>query len=187
MRRPRGTVLEALFWLAFAGTAFALTYQFDEPLPTYRFGATGWPRVIIVGIALAALAPLLASVLRRGVRLERSPGTSARFDDGPAVQPAARSLGQVDWKTNAKRLVTFALPLVYVAAMDRVGFLLVTPLFLAGYMCLLGLRRWAAVAAVALAIYALVLVVFVKLLFTPLPLGAGVFHALNARYVDLIR
>lgn len=188
MRRPRGAVLEALVWLAFAGTAFALTYHFDERLPTYKFGATGWPRAVIVGIALAALALLLASFVRPRAGPERAPDPPARSYGSPAVaEPAARSFGEVDWKTNVRRLVTFALPLAYVLAMNRVGFLLVTPLFLAGYMYLLGLRRWVVVAVVALGIYGLVLVLFVKLLFTPLPLGAGVFHTLNARYVDLIR
>ena len=51
-----GRWLEAVFWLGFAVLAYAFTFSFDREIEIYRFGAAGWPRAVIVLLALAALA-----------------------------------------------------------------------------------------------------------------------------------
>ncbi|MFQ5829065.1 MAG: tripartite tricarboxylate transporter TctB family protein [Candidatus Methylomirabilia bacterium] len=197
MRRiARGSLVEALFWLVFAGTAFAVTYRFDQPLLTYEFGPAGWPRALLVGMALAALGLLLSSVsftLQRPTCSRDAdapphwPRAGSGVDAGVICEPATAPPGKADLKTNLRRVTTFALPFAYVFAMDRVGFLLITPFFLAAYICLLGLRRWPTLVGVTAAIYCLVVLIFVKLLFTPLPQGVGFFHRLNGQYISLIR
>ncbi|MFQ5915229.1 MAG: tripartite tricarboxylate transporter TctB family protein [Nitrospinota bacterium] len=173
-RRPGGSLAEPLAWLAIAGVTFALTYQFDEPLPTYAFGPAGGPRALLVGIFIAALALLLfPDPVATG-------GTSETYPDGSPPPGTDRN-------AKLRRLGIFVVPLVYVFMMDRVGFLLVTPFFLAAYMYLLGFRRWLPLACVTLAIYGLIVAIFVKLLFTPLPQGVGFFHSLNGWYISLIR
>ena len=39
--------VEGLIWLVFAALVYALTFEFDQPLRGYAFGATAWPRAIL--------------------------------------------------------------------------------------------------------------------------------------------
>ncbi len=54
-------------------------------------------------------------------------------------------------------------------------------------MYLLGVRRWVTLIAVTAGFYGAVVVIFVKLIFTPLPQGAGFFHSLNGQLIGLIQ
>jgi hypothetical protein len=192
MRPSRGDLLEALAWAIFAGAAFALTYRFDAPLPGYKFGAVGWPRAIIIATGVSALALLLSAVLSRppgrgGSGDRHAPPRSLAAEGDPSLGRALGSLLRARWRTVLGRFATFAVPLAYVFVMGRVGFLLTTPFFLAAYMYLVGIRRPFTLVWVTTAIYALVVVIFVKALYTPLPQGVGVFHSLNGQLINLIR
>lgn len=190
MSRPQGgNAAEALFWLLFAGGTFALTYTFDQPLSTYAFGPAGWPRILIGGIALAALALLLSSLASRRSQgpLGVTPSSLSAVYDDPDGAPAGESLPAASLRTAMKRLAIFVLPLAYVLAMGKIGFLPVTPFFLIAYMYVLGVRGWFALSWVTLVIYGLVVVIFVKLLYTPLPQGAGFFHSVNGKLISLIQ
>ena len=44
--------------------------------------------------------------------------------------------------------IVFAVPILYVYAMHKIGFLLVTPVFLPLYMYILGVRRWPVIVGV---------------------------------------
>lgn len=192
MKAPRRDLLEALAWLILAGAAFALTYRFDAPLPGYRFGAVGWPRAIIVAIGVSALALVLSALLSRSAGRGRpgspqapSPSRTAAGDPPPEGPPVG--FGRAGRRTALTRLTTFALPLAYVFAMGKIGFLLATPFFLVAYMYVVGVRRPFTLAWVTATVYALVVVIFVKALYTPLPQGVGVFHSLNGQLIGLIR
>jgi len=71
--------------------------------------------------------------------------------------------------------------------MHYFGFLLTTPVFLAVYMVVLGVKRLRTVAVITVALSALLLVIFVKLVFTPLPQGAGVFNSINGEIIGLVQ
>ena len=174
---------EGLIWLAFAALAYFLTYEFDRPLRGYALGATTWPRSIILMIGLGAVGLLVSGLLNPGGTADRSADLDSSFDTQTPAAPAEF------WRQalEPKRLLTFGLPLVYVAAMHRFGFLFVSPVFLFAYMILFGYRKWPVLIAVNLAIYALVLLVFVRLLYTHFPPGLGVFHSLTGRFVDAIQ
>lgn len=178
---------EGLIWLAFAALAFSLTYEFDQPLRGYALGATTWPRAIILMIGLGAAGLLVSQLLGGGAKPDAESAPDTGFDTGPDAA-APRSTAEF-WRQalEPKRLLTFGLPLVYVAAMHRFGFLFVSPVFLFAYMVLFGYRRWRVLIAVNLAIYTVVLLVFVRLLYTHFPPGLGVFHSLTGRFVDLIQ
>ncbi|MDE0149267.1 MAG: tripartite tricarboxylate transporter TctB family protein [Rhodospirillaceae bacterium] len=179
---------EGLIWLAFAALAFFLTYEFDQPLRGYDLGATTWPRAIILMIGLGAVGLLVSGLLNPGAEADRSADLDSSFDAESKASPPAASTAEF-WRQalEPKRLLSFGLPLVYVAAMHRFGFLFVSPVFLLAYMYLFGYRKWRVLIAVNLAIYALVLLVFVRLLYTHFPPGLGVFHSLTGRFVDLIQ
>lgn len=177
--------IEGLIWLAFAALAFALTYEFDQPLRGYAFGASGWPRAIILMIGVGG-AGLLVSGLLASKSAERGTGTS---NDSPETAVDRANSADSGWRQvlEPKRLLTFGLPLAYVLAMHRFGFLFVSPVFLIAYMYLFGYRRWPVLIGVNLAIYGLVLLIFVRLLYTAFPPGQGVFHSLTGQFVDFIQ
>jgi cytochrome c oxidase subunit IV len=51
------------------------------------------------------------------------------------------------------------------------GFFVTTPFFLAGVMLMMGERRWKYILAVTILIFGLIIVVFMKFLYVPLPMG----------------
>ena len=179
---------EGLIWLAFAALAYFLTYEFDQPLRGYALGATTWPRAIILMIGLGAVGLLVSGLLNPGAETDRSADLDSSFDAESEASPPAASTAEF-WRQalEPKRLLSFGLPLVYVAAMHRFGFLFVSPVFLLAYMYLFGYRKWRVLITVNLAIYALVLLVFVRLLYTHFPPGLGIFHSLTGRFVDFIQ
>jgi hypothetical protein len=144
-------------WVGLACTAFALTFGFKGEIANYEYGAAGWPRVLFVGIVIISLAQLFISLHR----LKRSP---EQTDDKAAGDDAPASIAGLPVRT-------IAAPVIYVALMPQVGFFVATPFFLASVMLIMGERRYLRIACVTAAIYAVVLLIFVKLLFVPLPIG----------------
>ena len=54
-RLTLGQWFEVAIWLAVAGIAYRYTLEFDRDVEMYRFGADGWPRLLILFIFLAAI------------------------------------------------------------------------------------------------------------------------------------
>ena len=181
MRKSRSAIFEGLIWITIACVAFLLTFQFNDPLAHYRYGASGWPRTLILGIVIFAVI----NAVWRGLLSRRSRllGTrEALSSDTPPSRPTIAA------SVHVKRLGSFAIPLLYLFLMPRAGFYLLTPLFIAGYMVLLGERRWIHLVGTTLLIYALSLIVFVKLLYVPLPVGNWPgFYDINSFFVALIK
>ncbi len=53
-----GHVVEVLLWLLLAALLYAWSFDFDREIEIYKFGASAWPRVIILLIAIAAIGQL---------------------------------------------------------------------------------------------------------------------------------
>lgn len=177
-RRVR-SVVESACWLVFCVVAFALTYQFDEPLPMFELGAAFWPRVMLIGIAAAALVMMIGSILTKdGDNTDSVQQTSA---------DSSHSVSAQTWRERGRIVLVFLVPILFVYAMHKLGFLLVAPFFLAAYMYLFGVRRWVPLVSVTVGVYAAVVVIFVKLIFTPLPQGAGVFYTINGHLLGLLQ
>ena len=51
----RQDIFEAVFWLSIAVIFFAVSFSFNQPIEIYKFGATGWPRVILFLMDLVCL------------------------------------------------------------------------------------------------------------------------------------
>lgn len=172
-------VLEGGVWLALAAVAYGLSFQFGEPLAVYRFGAAGWPRALLLLMTIVALCQMAAGL-----------GWFARNHAPPSPAPSA-SLAEPkrpEARTYVKRVATFALPLIYLFLLPRVGYYAVTPFFLTAYMYLLGERRLRHLVGTALLIYALVLLAFTRLFFVPLPTGVWPgFYEFSNRFLSLIQ
>ncbi len=64
-RLSTGQWFEVGIWLVVVGVAYGFTLEFDRDIEMYRFGAAGWPRLIILLIALGAFGQFLQD-LRKG-------------------------------------------------------------------------------------------------------------------------
>ena len=169
-------IWEALAWLGFVLLVFLLTLDFDEPLPTYQLGAAFWPQVVLVIMAIAAVT-LLASRFLRGVQRDTDNESAPHLDDIPA---GTRGIPMTT-------LAMFVLPLIWVYGLHQIGFLLSTPFFLIGFTWLMGVRRLRTLLGFSLGFYAVLVLVFYKLIFTPLPMGGGWFHAISGEIIALIQ
>ena len=81
---------ELAVWLGLAGAAWLLTYQFDRPVQGYRFGATGWPRTILVLIAYF-------NSYVSGFKAERREGTALMKPAFEAKVAAKQRLEEFGW------------------------------------------------------------------------------------------
>ena len=54
-----GHLVEAGLWLALCVFLFIYSYEFDREIEIYKFGASAWPRAIILLIAIAAIGQLV--------------------------------------------------------------------------------------------------------------------------------
>jgi hypothetical protein len=157
-RLNAGQWFEVGAWLAVAAVAYGYSFEFNRDIEMYRFGAAGWPRLIILLIALGALGQFLQDLRKAPVKPLYDPGYFTRFipqDPGFIVRMG----------------LTLALPIVYAALLQGMGYYFLTPLFLAGYLFLTGERRVIALILVPLSIYGVVTLIFTRLLYVGLPTG----------------
>ncbi len=158
-RLSRSQILEAAFWIGFAALAYVFSYNFDREIEIYRFGASGWPRVVILLIALAAVCQILQS-LRESRRNARR-----------AVVQITETVPERKLEDSLRITAVLGLPVLYAALLDISGFYFTTPIFIAAYLWLNGERRLPWLIGVPVFIYAVLLTVFTKLLYIGLPTG----------------
>ena len=154
----RGRWVEAISWIGFAALAFIYSFKFDRDIEIYRFGAAGWPRVLIVLIVLAAVAQLFL-----GQREQQA-------SSGPAHDPEDDT-GETSLQDHLRIALVLGLPVLYAALLDISGFYFTTPIFIAAYLFLTGERRIAWLIGIPVFIYGALLLVFTKLLYVGLPIG----------------
>ena len=169
----RITLSEGIAWCLLLLFAFLYTFQFDDPLPVYEFGPAHWPRVILFGMLLAA-AWLLYTETWLGIRQEPT-----------GVVEGADTISDEDLPTVSRTRIVliFGLPLLYTYLIHKLGFILVTPFFLFCYMIVMGVRRIRTLIIITVCLYTAILIIFVKLIFTYLPPGVGIFHTINGTIV----
>ena len=61
--RP-GHIVEAVLWLGLVVFLYAYSFEFDKEIEIYKFGASAWPRAILLLIAIAAIGQLANQWLR---------------------------------------------------------------------------------------------------------------------------
>jgi hypothetical protein len=154
-RLSRSQMIEAGFWLGFSVLAYAFSFDFDREIEIYRFGASGWPRAVILLIALAAIAQIVQA-LRDGAK---------------GAAQMAEAVPQRRLEDNLRIAAVLGLPVLYAALLDVSGFYFTTPIFIVAYLWLNGERRLAWLIAVPLLLYAFLLTVFTRLLYIGLPIG----------------
>lgn len=162
--------LEWAVWVGLAAFAWFQIGFFDRELPHYRFGTAGWPRLVCLMIMAGATAQLV-------LRL-----SSLDASEGMAADVTARRFRLLH------RLCIFALPLVFLWLTPRVGFYLASPVFTMALLMLQGVRRPGPLIGVTAVVWGLILLIFTRLFFVPLPEGQwDGFFEVNIAIVDFVR
>jgi len=181
-KRKLAICLEWGFWIALAAAGYWLTFDFDEPLDIYRFGASGWPRFIlaciVVGATLQAAFGLLKE--RRGAR--------EPVLDREAATPEGQLEAPEPLRFSPLLFGIFVLPLIYLVLLPRTGFFVTTPFFVLAFLWVLQVRRMRLLIGVTVSAYCLVLLIFVRLFYVALPVGNWpVFYDVNNWIVVAVR
>jgi len=154
-------VIEAIFWLALAVIFFSVSFQFNQPIEIYKFGATGWPRVVLFLTAVVAIGNFYQAYTKGAVAQKGRVGASEEAET-------------VHYKSFSQYLQTawlLILPLIYAMTLKPVGFYCGTPFFIALIMVAWGERRVPFIIYNTLIIYGLLLLLFMVVLNAPLPQG----------------
>ncbi|MGH2393919.1 MAG: tripartite tricarboxylate transporter TctB family protein [Candidatus Limnocylindria bacterium] len=158
--------LAPLAGLALALALLAATRGLDDLAREGQLGAGFWPRLVL--IALAAVCAVRAVVAWRGTG-----GNRVAAPDG---LPLARG----------RLALAIGLILLYVIGAPLVGFPLATAGFIAAFMVLAGAPRASRMVAAAVGGTIGLLYLFVKVVYLPLPKGAGPFEAVTLSLYRLL-
>jgi putative tricarboxylic transport membrane protein len=140
--------------------SIALFFQargMDEIAQPGQLGPSFWPRMILVGLALACAAKLIVDV--------RS--SYAGVDTGVTARPPI---------SRTKLFASIGLILLYMILAPVIGFALATAGFIAGFMWVSGSRSIPMIVGNMAVGTVLLLYVFVKFVYLPLPKGDWVFE-----------
>ena len=133
-----------------------------------------WPRAMLLGLMLGCLAKLAEIV---------------RAAEGGALAATAREVQGDDEPVQGPRLLVGAILLVlgYVLATDLIGFAFATVLFLPAFTYLGGWRRKLGLLLLGIGGTVGALVVFVKVVYLPLPKGQAIFEDLTIALYRFLR
>jgi putative tricarboxylic transport membrane protein len=159
-------VAAPLSGVALAAALWPATRSLSDLAREGSLGPGFWPRLALVGLALACLA-------KAWEELRRDAG--AVPGDGPGAI------------STPKLLAGIALLVAYAALAPVLGFPLTTLAFIVAFMALAGLRAPAGLAASAVIGSVLLVYVFVKAVYLPLPKGDGPFEALTLALYRALR
>ena len=142
-----------LMGVVLAIVLFWHTRGLDDVAQTGQLGPGFWPRLVLIGLGAASLAKLVLDV--RSVR--RAADVTV---ERPAISPPLLVAG-------------IATIVLYVVAAPLLGFAFATMLFVAAFMALAGARSAAAIVATSVLSTVVILYVFIKVVYLPLPKGVG--------------
>jgi hypothetical protein len=104
---------EVCFWLALVAFFFAYSFEFNQNIEIYRYGATLWPRVILLLIALAAIGQYFDQK-RRGN--QAASNTMAAAHEEPDANPEHTGL-----RWYASTLLLLAIPFIYMTVPEKLA------------------------------------------------------------------
>lgn len=154
-------LIEAAVWSILAFIFFIYSFEFNQPIEIYKFGATAWPRSILFMLALVVVGNLF---------YQRANGSNP--------QPGRVGITEDDLSDTSKPLSSFLnvgafilLPIIFAWSLKPVGFYAASPIFIACVIYLLGERRANWIAGITAFIYINIIGLFMIVLNAPLPQG----------------
>ena len=113
----RGHLVEAGLWLGLCLFLYIFSFEFDKPIEIYKFGASAWPRAIILLMAIAALGQLYHQWKHGDASSAQMLGAAS--DDG--AEEAAHESGHGTLKWYLSTLGLLAIPFVYMRVPDWIA------------------------------------------------------------------
>lgn len=168
-------ILEWCFWAILIGLYFQQTSHFGDEISNYKFGADGWPQ----GIALAAFVGATFQLALQ-IHSVRS-GQPASLIDSLKEPPISKK----QW---VRRIMIFLWPFVFLYLTPRLGAYVALPIFIVGFLMLLGVRKLKPIGLVLFVVYGLTLLIFTRYFFVALPLGnENTFYDINVAIIEFAR
>ncbi|MEM9100321.1 MAG: tripartite tricarboxylate transporter TctB family protein [Pseudomonadota bacterium] len=161
-RLNRAHLIEGAVFLSIIAIFYGFSFEFDQPIEIYLFGATAWPRWVLFLLLVATLCNLYyqykngSDVQGGRVGLSDSGEDGVDFSDGGAL---------------LKLVGILFTPFLFALLLKPVGIYFSAPFFIAAIMWLFGERRWKAILIMTAVIYAIFLGLFLVVLNAPLPQG----------------
>lgn len=112
-----GHLVEAGLWLALCLFLYINSFQFDKDIEIYKFGASAWPRVIILLMAIAAIGQLAHHWLKGDESSSQIIG--AATDDGS--EEAAHEAHHEGLKWYASTFALLVIPFAYLRVPDWIA------------------------------------------------------------------
>ena len=109
-------MIEAGIWSLIVAIFFGYTFEFNQPIEIYKFGATGWPRVIILLLLLVTLGNLLHQ-FRNGSAIQKGRVGIAETDEAPTDYTNPATLAKII------AILLAVAPLVFPALLNALGLL----------------------------------------------------------------
>jgi putative tricarboxylic transport membrane protein len=162
----RARVAALLAGMASSGLLCVSTWTLDAMVPRGQLGPGFWPRLVLIGLALACALKLREE--RRATL-----GRRAAADGPPGLSASRLALGM-------------ACILAYVIAAPLLGFALATAAFIVAFMLTAGARGVPGIAATAALGTVILLYTFIKLVYLPFPKGAGPFEPVTLALYRLL-
>lgn len=104
-----GHLVEAGLWLSLCLFLYGYSFEFDRNIEIYKFGATAWPRTIILLMAIAAIGQLVHHWYKGDE--SSSELISAAVDDG--AEEAAHEAHHEGLKWYLSTLALLSIPFIY--------------------------------------------------------------------------
>ena len=154
-------IVETLVWLSIVLVFYLFSFEFDQEIEIYKFGATGWPRAILA-ILLFVTIGNFQHLYKKGSGAQL--GRIGISDDEEEI--SYDGIGPV-----INLIAILSLPLIFSMSLKPVGFYSATPIFIALLIVLLGEKRIKWILSITLFIYFLLILLFMVILNAPLPQG----------------
>lgn len=112
-----GHLVEAGIWLSLCLVLYIYTFDFDGEIEIYKYGASSWPRAILLLIAIAAIGQLFHH-WKRGDEVT-SETISKAVDDG--AEEAAEEAHHSDFKWYLSTFAMLTIPFAYLRVPDWIA------------------------------------------------------------------
>jgi hypothetical protein len=112
-----GHLVEAGLWFALCLFLYAFSFEFERPIEIYKFGASAWPRAIILLMAIAAIGQLYHQWKYGDQASSNLIGTSVDDD----AEEAAHEAHHENAKWYLSTLGLLSIPFVYMRVPDWIA------------------------------------------------------------------